>query len=76
MLTTVDDDDLGEVLMHNVMWRMSDTPGRIRFTGARIGADTDAVLVASSASTPTAIADLRARRPGMTVDPPTPEAHR
>ncbi|MGH9109604.1 MAG: CaiB/BaiF CoA transferase family protein [Acidimicrobiales bacterium] len=44
MLTTVEDDDLGEVLMHNVMWRMSETPGRIEFTGRPLGADTDAVL--------------------------------
>jgi crotonobetainyl-CoA:carnitine CoA-transferase CaiB-like acyl-CoA transferase len=44
MLTEVEDEDLGPVLMHNVMWRMSATPGRIRFTGRRLGADTDAVL--------------------------------
>lgn len=44
MLTTVADDELGQVLMHNVMWRMSRTPGRIRFTGRALGADTDAVL--------------------------------
>jgi crotonobetainyl-CoA:carnitine CoA-transferase CaiB-like acyl-CoA transferase len=44
MLTRVPDADLGSVLMHNVMWRMSDTPGRIRFTGREIGADTDDVL--------------------------------
>ena len=44
MLTEVDDDDLGPVLQHNVMWRMSETPGRIRFTGRALGADTDAVL--------------------------------
>ncbi len=44
MLVTADDEDLGPVLMHNVMWRMSATPGRIRFTGRKLGADTDAVL--------------------------------
>jgi crotonobetainyl-CoA:carnitine CoA-transferase CaiB-like acyl-CoA transferase len=44
MLTTVPDQDLGEVLMHNVMWRMSDTPGAIRFTGRGLGADTTAIL--------------------------------
>jgi crotonobetainyl-CoA:carnitine CoA-transferase CaiB-like acyl-CoA transferase len=46
MLTRVDDEDLGPVLMHNVMWRMSRTPGQIRFTGRRLGADTDTVLTA------------------------------
>jgi crotonobetainyl-CoA:carnitine CoA-transferase CaiB-like acyl-CoA transferase len=44
MLTEVHDDDLGPLLMHNVMWRMSETPGRIRFTGRPLGADTDEVL--------------------------------
>ncbi|MBA0050204.1 CoA transferase [Streptomyces sp. AJS327] len=44
MLTTVDDADFGPLLMHNVMWRMSRTPGAIRFTGRAPGADTDEVL--------------------------------
>lgn len=44
MLIEVSDEDLGPVLMHNVMWRMSETPGRIRHTGRAIGADTDDVL--------------------------------
>jgi crotonobetainyl-CoA:carnitine CoA-transferase CaiB-like acyl-CoA transferase len=44
MLVEVDDDDLGPLLMHNVMWRMSATPGKIRFTGRGLGADTNAVL--------------------------------
>ena len=45
MLTQVEDDDLGPVLMQNVMWRMSETPGAIRFTGRALGADTDEILV-------------------------------
>ena len=32
------------LLQHNVMWRMSESPGEIRFTGRALGADTDAVL--------------------------------
>ncbi|WP_433076564.1 CaiB/BaiF CoA transferase family protein [Dactylosporangium sp. CA-052675] len=44
MLTEVEDDELGPVLMHNVMWRMSASPGSIRFTGRALGADTEAVL--------------------------------
>lgn len=44
MLVEVDDGDLGPLLMHNVMWRMSETPGKIRFTGRKLGADTNAVL--------------------------------
>ena len=45
MLVEVPDEDLGSVLMHNVLWRMSDTPGRIRFTGRPEGADTEQVLM-------------------------------
>ncbi len=44
MLTEVEDEDLGPLLLHNVMWRMAETPGQIRFTGRPLGADTDAVL--------------------------------
>lgn len=44
MLKEVDDPELGRVLMHNVMWRLSKTPGSIRFTGRALGADTDDVL--------------------------------
>ena len=44
MLLEVDDPDLGPVLQHNVMWRMSRSPGRIRFTGRDLGADTDELL--------------------------------
>ncbi len=44
MLSEVADEDLGPVLMQSVMWRMSETPGGIRHTGRRLGADTDAVL--------------------------------
>lgn len=44
MLTLVPDPDFGEVLQHNVLWRMSDTPGKIRFTGRAKGADTAEIL--------------------------------
>lgn len=44
LVTTVDDPDLGPMRMQNLLWRMSRTPGRIRFTGRALGADTDAVL--------------------------------
>ena len=58
MLLEVDDDDLGPLLQHNVMWRMSDSPGRIRFTGRALGADTDAVLTELGLE-PAEIAHLR-----------------
>ncbi|MFD5824137.1 CaiB/BaiF CoA transferase family protein [Lentzea sp. NPDC060358] len=44
MLRKVADDKLGDVLMHDVMWGMSRTPGRIGRTGGDLGADTDPVL--------------------------------
>lgn len=44
MVTHVEDADLGTVAMHNVMPRLSDSPGGIRFTGRALGADTNAVL--------------------------------
>lgn len=44
MLLEVNDPDLGPLLQHNVLWRMSRSPGSIRFTGRGHGADTDAVL--------------------------------
>jgi crotonobetainyl-CoA:carnitine CoA-transferase CaiB-like acyl-CoA transferase len=62
MLTTVEDDDLGEVLMHNVMWRMSETPGRIRFPGRRLGADTDDILVGELGYDSATVAELRSRQ--------------
>lgn len=43
-ITSVVDDDLGPVRMQNVLFRMSETPGEIRFTGRPLGADTDAIL--------------------------------
>ncbi|MDQ6524024.1 CoA transferase [Nocardioides sp. LHD-245] len=61
MLHTVPDEDLGDVLMHDVMWRMSETPGAIRFTGRPIGADTDAVLIGELGLGPDHVADLRRR---------------
>jgi crotonobetainyl-CoA:carnitine CoA-transferase CaiB-like acyl-CoA transferase len=44
MLTSVHDPELGPILMTNVMWRMSRSPGRVRFPGRALGADTDEVL--------------------------------
>src|SRR6185437_7440256 len=43
-ITAVDDPDLGPVRMQNLLFRMSATPGAIRFTGRPLGADTDAIL--------------------------------
>jgi crotonobetainyl-CoA:carnitine CoA-transferase CaiB-like acyl-CoA transferase len=60
MLTSVPDDDLGELLQHNVLFRMSVTPGGIRWTGRAHGEDTDEVLRASGVDDDR-IAELRGR---------------
>ncbi|MEU3168420.1 CoA transferase [Streptosporangium sp. NPDC006930] len=61
MLTRVPDEDLGSVLMHNVMWRMPGAPGRVRFTGRPLGADTDEILRELGVDAATT-ADLRVRK--------------
>ncbi|HEV7712559.1 MAG TPA: CoA transferase [Asanoa sp.] len=61
LVTTVDDPDLGEMRMQNLLWRMSRTPGRIRFTGRSLGADTDAVLGDELGLSAEELAELRER---------------
>ncbi|MFD9395626.1 CaiB/BaiF CoA transferase family protein [Streptomyces sp. NPDC060000] len=43
-ITAVDDPELGRIRMQNVLFRLSSTPGAIRWTGRPHGADTEAVL--------------------------------
>ncbi|MFI6279350.1 CaiB/BaiF CoA transferase family protein [Streptomyces sp. NPDC050988] len=43
-VTTVDDPELGPLRMQNVLFRLTDTPGGIRWAGRPHGADTDTVL--------------------------------
>lgn len=59
MLIRVEDEDLGPLLQHNVLYRMSATPGAIRSTGRGHGADTDQVLTELGLTTDR-IAGLRA----------------
>jgi crotonobetainyl-CoA:carnitine CoA-transferase CaiB-like acyl-CoA transferase len=61
MITSVDDTDLGPMRMHNVLCRMSDTPGSIRFTGRDLGADTDAILIGELGMSPEEVEELRMR---------------
>ncbi|MBZ3903083.1 CaiB/BaiF CoA transferase family protein [Streptomyces griseiscabiei] len=51
-ITTVDDPDLGPLRMQNVLFRLSATPGAIRWAGRAHGADTDAVLTELGLSEP------------------------
>jgi crotonobetainyl-CoA:carnitine CoA-transferase CaiB-like acyl-CoA transferase len=43
-IVSLDDDELGPVKLTNVISRLSETPGEIRHTGGRHGADTETVL--------------------------------
>jgi crotonobetainyl-CoA:carnitine CoA-transferase CaiB-like acyl-CoA transferase len=58
-VTTVDDPELGPLRMQNVLFRLSATPGAIRWAGRPHGADTDAVLT-ELGLTPDELAALRA----------------
>lgn len=40
----VPDDDFGQIRMQNVMFRMAETPGRIRWTGRSIGQDNEEIF--------------------------------
>ncbi|MER6087922.1 CaiB/BaiF CoA transferase family protein [Streptomyces bluensis] len=57
-ITTVDDPELGPLRMQNVLFRLSSTPGAIRWAGRPHGADTEAVLT-ELGLTDTDLADLR-----------------
>lgn len=54
------DPDLGTVSMQNVLFRMSDTPGEVRWAGTKLGAHTDQVL-GELGYTPERIEKLRGR---------------
>lgn len=60
MLTRVPHDRLGDVLQHNVLFRLSETPGSIRHAGRTHGEDTDAILCELGVD-PAGIADLKER---------------
>jgi crotonobetainyl-CoA:carnitine CoA-transferase CaiB-like acyl-CoA transferase len=57
---TVDDDELGPIKMQNVLFRLSETPGAVRWAGRRHGADSADVL-AEIGVTPEQLAALRER---------------
>lgn len=60
MLTEVAEPQLGSVLQHNVLFRLSETPGEIRFAGRPPAADTDAVLGELAGADADRLAALRA----------------
>ena len=59
-IISVPDEELGPLKMQNVLFRMTGTPGRVRWPGRRLGQDTQAVLAEIGLS-PERVAELRAR---------------
>ncbi|HEX5493194.1 MAG TPA: CoA transferase [Mycobacteriales bacterium] len=60
-VTTVPDPDFGQLRMQNVLYRLSETPGAIRFTGRAPGADTDEILRTVAGLDQAEVSELRAR---------------
>jgi crotonobetainyl-CoA:carnitine CoA-transferase CaiB-like acyl-CoA transferase len=58
-ITTVEDEDLGPLRMQNLMFRMSESPGAIRFSGRRLGQDNDDIYTARLGLDSARIAHLR-----------------
>jgi crotonobetainyl-CoA:carnitine CoA-transferase CaiB-like acyl-CoA transferase len=59
-IITLDDEELGPLKMQNVLFRMLGTPGKVRWSGRRLGQDTDAILAELGIFTEK-VAELRAR---------------
>ena len=59
-ITTVDDEDLGPLKMQNLIFRLGDTPGSIRWPGRRLGQDNAAVYGSLGVDAPR-LAELRAK---------------
>jgi crotonobetainyl-CoA:carnitine CoA-transferase CaiB-like acyl-CoA transferase len=59
-IISVPDEDLGQVKMQNVLYRMLGTPGQVRWSGRRLGQDNEAVYGELGVS-PERLAELRAR---------------
>jgi crotonobetainyl-CoA:carnitine CoA-transferase CaiB-like acyl-CoA transferase len=57
-IVSVDDEELGPLRMQNVMFRMSETPGRVRWAGRRIGQD-NASVYGKLGVTPERLAELQ-----------------
>jgi crotonobetainyl-CoA:carnitine CoA-transferase CaiB-like acyl-CoA transferase len=61
VFTRVPDPDFGSLLMQNLIARLSATPGRVRFTGRALGADTDDILSECANLSQETAAELRQR---------------
>ncbi|GAC1322024.1 MAG: CoA transferase [Chloroflexota bacterium] len=59
-IISVPDEQLGQVKMQNLLFRMLGTPGKVRWSGRQLGQDTPAILAELGCSTER-IAELRTR---------------
>jgi formyl-CoA transferase len=60
-IVTLDDEDLGPLRIQNVLFRMLDTPGAVRFAGRRVGQDTRPVLAERLGLSPERLDELAAK---------------
>jgi crotonobetainyl-CoA:carnitine CoA-transferase CaiB-like acyl-CoA transferase len=60
-ITTVNDEDLGALRMQNLMFRLSESPGKIRFAGRRLGQDNEEIYVDRLGLDDAHVAQLRER---------------
>jgi len=60
-IVTLDDEDLGPLRIQNVLFRMLETPGRVRFAGRRLGQDTRRILGERLGLTEERLSELAAR---------------
>jgi len=60
-IATVSDERHGEVAMQDVVPKLSETPGEVRWTGRPLGADTDAVLTEVLGLTAEQVEELRSQ---------------
>jgi crotonobetainyl-CoA:carnitine CoA-transferase CaiB-like acyl-CoA transferase len=61
-MVTLDDEDLGRLRIQNVLFRMLETPGSVRFAGRRLGQDTRRILAERLGLADARLDDLAARR--------------
>jgi crotonobetainyl-CoA:carnitine CoA-transferase CaiB-like acyl-CoA transferase len=59
-IVSLPDEDLGQIKMQNVLFRLSDTPGEVRWGGRRLGQDNEAVY-GELGIRPERISELRAK---------------
>src|SRR5207302_7956227 len=58
-ITTIEDEDLGPLRMQNLMFRLSESPGAIRFAGRRLGQDNESIYSGRLGLDAERIAELR-----------------